>query len=235
MFSGVVAVAAWSTALAAIAASAVSSAAPPESLLGGFSGVALAGIAVGGVLLAVLAAALTHGLALGCTAIARRLLAPDERALLAARVSALEARAAAVESADARLRRLERDLHDGAQHRLAYIAMELDRARARLATDPDGASKLLTRAHEESKRATGELRDLVRGIHPSVLADRGLDAAVSGLAERCPVPVDVDVALDERPPGRGGNRRLLRRRRGANQRRQACWRDRRHRRHAAGG
>ena len=79
--------------------------------------------------------------------------------------------------------------------------MELDRARARLATDPDGASELLTRAHEESKRATGELRDLVRGIHPSVLADRGLDAAVSGLAERCPVPVDVDVALDERPPG----------------------------------
>jgi signal transduction histidine kinase len=78
--------------------------------------------------------------------------------------------------------------------------MELDRARSRLATDPDGASELLTRAHEESKRAMGELRDLVRGIHPSVLTDRGLDAAVSGLAERCPVPVDVDVALDDRPP-----------------------------------
>jgi signal transduction histidine kinase len=78
--------------------------------------------------------------------------------------------------------------------------MELDRARARLATDPHGASELLTRAHEESKRAMGELRDLVRGIHPSVLTDRGLDAAVSGLAERCPVPVDVAVALPERPP-----------------------------------
>ncbi|MBV9416534.1 MAG: histidine kinase dimerization/phosphoacceptor domain-containing protein, partial [Solirubrobacterales bacterium] len=96
-------------------------------------------------MLAALATALTHGLALGCSAVARRLLAPDERAVLAARVSALEAtRAAAVESADARLRRLERDLHDGAQHRLAFIAMELDRARARLATDPDGASELLT-------------------------------------------------------------------------------------------
>jgi signal transduction histidine kinase len=202
VFSGVFVVAVWATALAGIAAPAVSSAAPPESLLGGFSGVALAGIAVVGLLLAVLAAALTHGLALGCTAIASRLLAPDERALLAARVSALEAtRAAAVESSDARLRRLERDLHDGAQHRLAYIAMELDRARARMATDPDGASELLTRAHEESKRAMVELRDLVRGIHPSVLTDRGLDAAVSGLAERCPVPVDVDVVLDERPPG----------------------------------
>jgi signal transduction histidine kinase len=201
VFTGAVAVLVWATALAAVAAPAAASAAPPQSLLGGFSGVALVAVAVGGVLLAVLAAALTHGLALGCTAIARRLLAPDERALLAARVTTLEAtRAAAVESADARLRRLERDLHDGAQHRLAFIAMELDRARARMATDPDGASELLTRAHEESKRAMGELRDLVRGIHPSVLTDRGLDAAVSGLAERCPVPVDVEVALDERPP-----------------------------------
>ena len=69
-----------------------------------------------------------------------------------------------------------------------------------MSTDPEGASELLARAHEESKKAMGELRDLVRGIHPSVLADRGLDAAVSGLAERCPVPVDVDVKLADRPP-----------------------------------
>src|SRR5262249_40407008 len=87
VFSRVAPVAVWATALAAIAAPAVSSAAPAESLLGGFSGVALAGIALGGVLLAVLAAALTHGFAVGCTAIARRLLAPDESALLAARVT----------------------------------------------------------------------------------------------------------------------------------------------------
>jgi Histidine kinase len=80
------------------------------------------------------------------------------------------------------------------QHRLSYIAIELDRARAKLADDPDAASELLTRAHEESKKAMGELRDLVRGIHPSVLTDRGLDAAVSGLAERCPVPVNVDAS-----------------------------------------
>jgi signal transduction histidine kinase len=93
-----------------------------------------------------------------------------------------------------------RDLHDGAQHRLAYIAMELARARSRLAEDPGAANELLTRAHEESKRAMVELRDLVRGIHPSVLTDRGLDAAVSGLAERCPVPVDVSVILDGRAP-----------------------------------
>jgi signal transduction histidine kinase len=108
----------------------VAAAAPRASLLGGFTGVEFVGIVLGGVCVAALVVALTHAFALGCTAIARGLLAPDERALLAARVSELETtRAAAVESADARLRRLERDLHDGAQHRLAYIAMELDRAR----------------------------------------------------------------------------------------------------------
>jgi signal transduction histidine kinase len=201
VISGTLTIALWSTVIAALASPAVASAAPAQSLLGGVSGAGFVAVVGGALLLAVLATALTHGLALGCTTIARGLLAPDERALLAARVDALEAtRAAAVESADARLRRLERDLHDGAQHRLAYIAMELDRARSRLADDPEGASELLSRAHEESKRAMGELRDLVRGIHPSVLTDRGLDAAVSGLAERCPVPVDVEVRLADRPP-----------------------------------
>ena len=201
VLSGGAVVVLWSTAIAAMAAPAVSSAAPRESVLGGFTGIELAGIAIGGLLLAVAAVAITQVLATVCTRIAQGLLAPDERALLDARVSALEvSRAGAVESADARLRRLERDLHDGAQHRLAFIAMELDRARARLATDPEAASELLARAHEESKKAMGELRDLVRGIHPSVLTDRGLDAAVSGLAERCPVPVEVDVELNDRPP-----------------------------------
>ena len=200
--TGGVAIALWSTVLAALASPAVAAAAPAASLLGGVSGVGFAAIVTGGLLLAVVSVAATHGMALGVAAIARGLLAPDERAVLAARVDALEAsRAGAVESADARLRRLERDLHDGAQHRLAFIAMELDRARARIVEDPEGASELLARAHEESKRAMGELRDLVRGIHPSVLTDRGLDAAVSGLAERCPVPVDLDVELDDRLAG----------------------------------
>ena len=201
IISGGLTIALWSTVVAALASPAVASAAPRESLLGGVSGIGFVGVVAGGLLLAVVATAVTHWLAIGCTTMARGLLAPDERALLAARVDTLEAtRAAAVESADARLRRLERDLHDGAQHRLAYIAMELDRARSRLADDPAGASELLARAHEESKRAMGELRDLVRGIHPSVLTDRGLDAAVSGLADRCPVPVDVHVGLEDRPP-----------------------------------
>jgi signal transduction histidine kinase len=192
----------WSCVLACLVAPAVSAAAPHGSLLGDAGAGALVGVCAGGFVLAPMALAVTRWLAIGLGALASWLLAPDERAILAARVDTLEAtRAAAVESADAQLRRLERDLHDGAQHRLAFIAMELDRARSKLADDPDAASELLGRAHDESKRAMVELRDLVRGIHPSVLTDRGLDAAVSGLAERCPVPVDVDVRLDRRPPG----------------------------------
>src|SRR3712207_2933723 len=69
-----------------------------------------------------------------------------------------------------------------------------------MATDPDAARKLVEEAHGEAKRALAEIRDLVRGIHPVVLSDRGLDAAISALADRCPVPVVVDVELDGRPP-----------------------------------
>ena len=198
---GAIVIALWAGAVAAIVAPAFHAAAPSGSLLGRQTTWALIGIVAGGIGMAVLTVLITRGFAVGLAAIAKWLLAVDDRAVLAARVDTLEAtRAAAVESADARLRRLERDLHDGAQHRLSYIAMELDRARAKIADDPDGASELLSRAHEESKKAMGELRDLVRGIHPSVLTDRGLDAAVSGLAERCPVPVEVHIQMESRPP-----------------------------------
>ena len=201
LITGTIVISLWAAVLAAIAAPAFVSTAPPQSLLGRLETGTQVAVVVGGVALAVLTVAVTRGLAICLGAIAKGLLAPDERAELAARVETLEAtRIGAVESADARLRRLERDLHDGAQHRLAYIAMELDRARSKMEEDPDTARELLGRAHEESKRAMVELRDLVRGIHPSVLADRGLDAAVSGLAQRCAVPVDVTVQLDERPP-----------------------------------
>lgn len=157
------------------------------------------GVFGGGVLGGVLALLATSASAHGWAALARRLLAPDAEALLAQRVSTLEeSRAGVVESADATLRRIERDLHDGAQHRLAYVAMTLSRAREKLAEDPEGAAELLDGAHAESKTAMKELRDLVRGIHPSVLADRGLDAAVSGLGERCSVPVAIHVDLGGR-------------------------------------
>jgi signal transduction histidine kinase len=198
---GAIVVAFWAASLAAILAPVFSASAPDGSWLGGLRPAELLGIALAGVLGVAVALAVTRGLAAASGALARGLLAPGDRAELEARVAAVEAsRAGAVDSADARLRRIERDLHDGAQHRLAYVAMELGRAREKLASDPEGADRLIAEAHEESKKAMVELRDLARGIHPSVLTDRGLDAAVSALAERCPPKVHVDVALDRRPP-----------------------------------
>ncbi|MFB9906350.1 sensor histidine kinase [Allokutzneria oryzae] len=120
---------------------------------------------------------------------------------LTERVGVLEvSRAATVDSVEAERRRIERDLHDGAQQRLVSLAMTLGRARSKKDSDPDGASVLLEQAHKEAKEAITELRDLVRGLHPPVLADRGLDAALSGLAARSPVPVKVRYDVPDRPP-----------------------------------
>ena len=141
----------------------------------------------------ILGAYLVRGLAALDAAIARKLLGPT-RTELSARVGQLElSRARVVDAADAERRRIERDLHDGAQQRLVALAMNLGRARARYTSDPDGARALLDEAHVEAKQALAELRDLARGIHPAVLTDRGLDAALSGLAGRSPVPVTVEV------------------------------------------
>ena len=198
--AGAISIALWSAAVAALLAPAVASAAPDGSLLDDASAVGMIAVAAASIPVAALAAVVTRGLAAGCGALAESLLAGD-RAELEQRISSLEAtRSGAVDSADARLRRIERDLHDGAQHRLAYIAMELGRARAKLATDPDQVDALLAEAHDESKVAMRELRDLVRGIHPSVLSDRGLDAALSGLAERASVPVEIRGGLANRLP-----------------------------------
>jgi signal transduction histidine kinase len=199
--AGTIVIALWSAALSALLAPLFASTAPDGSLLAGLGVPALAAVATAGLVLGAIAALATKGLAAGCAALAQALLAFDDRAQLAQRIESLEAtRSGAVESADARLRRIERDLHDGAQHRLAYIGMELGRARAKLTTDPEAADVLLADAHEESKRAMRELRDLVRGIHPSVLTDRGLDAALSGLAERATVPVEIRCEVDGRLP-----------------------------------
>jgi len=107
-----------------------------------------------------------------------------------------DARSRIIAAADAERRRIERDLHDGAQQRLVALAMTLGRAKA--TDDPETTRVLLDEAHRESKEALVELRNLARGIHPAVLTDRGLDAAVSALAARCPVPVAVDVDLGGR-------------------------------------
>jgi signal transduction histidine kinase len=152
-------------------------------------------------LIALLAAPpLTRGLAVADAALARWLLSPPRDAELKARVTQLEvSRERVVDAAEAERRRIERDLHDGAQQRLVALAMELGRAKAKFADDVDAAAALVDQAHTEAKAALVELRDLVRGVHPPVLTDRGLDAALSGLAARCPVPVTLQVDMPVRP------------------------------------
>jgi signal transduction histidine kinase len=133
-------------------------------------------------------------------ALARALLGPSRTGQLSAEVQYLgAARASAVESADSERRRIERDLHDGLQPRLVSLALELGLARSRFERDPQHARALLDQAHEEAKIAIADLRGLVRGIHPSVLDERGLDAALSALVASCAVPVRVDVGLITRP------------------------------------
>jgi signal transduction histidine kinase len=97
-------------------------------------------------------------------------------------------------------RRLERDLHDGAQQRLVSLALTLRLAREKLGRDSDGAEHLLERSSEELEEALKELRELARGIHPAVLTDRGLGAAVEALAHRAPLPVDLGDLPTERFP-----------------------------------
>jgi signal transduction histidine kinase len=160
------------------------------------------GASVAGLVLLLSAPWLTGALAAADAAVARLLLAAPRGAELTARIGHLErSRADVVDAAGAERRRLERDLHDGAQQRLVSLAMELGRAKAKFATDPAAAEEIVGQAHEQAKEALAELRNLVRGVHPPVLSDRGLDAALSGLAALSPVPVNVKVMLAERPPG----------------------------------
>ncbi|ADP82757.1 sensor histidine kinase [Pseudofrankia inefficax] len=174
----------------------------PDEVVGvdlGYGG-AVAAHVVAGVLALVAAPWLARGLTALELAIARRMLCPRDSEALTRRVADLEAsRAGMVTAAAAERRRIERDLHDGAQQRLVSVAMTLGRAQERFAADPDGARGLLAEAHAETKRALVELRDLARGLHPAVLTDRGLDGALPGLAARCPVPVTLDVAVAPRP------------------------------------
>ncbi|MCS7479890.1 sensor histidine kinase [Umezawaea endophytica] len=161
-------------------------------------GFALAPIA-GGVLLAG-AWQLTPWAAKAHATVARWLLAPTARATLTSRVRELaDSRADTVDAQAAELRRIERDLHDGAQARLVALGMSLGMAEDLMARDPDAARALLAEARESSTLALSELRDLVRGIHPPVLADRGLDGAVRALALALPLPVEVDIELPGRP------------------------------------
>ncbi|HWO64753.1 MAG TPA: sensor histidine kinase [Umezawaea sp.] len=125
---------------------------------------------------------------------ARRLLAPAAGVVLSDRVAELTAsRAATLEAHGTELRRIERDLHDGAQARIAAVIMQLGIAESVHADDPAAAMSLLRKAQDTASSALAELRDVVRSVYPPVLSDRGLAGAVTALAARCPVPCVLDV------------------------------------------
>ena len=131
---------------------------------------------------------------------ARLLLASSPDPELTARVDEMRSsQARIIEAADEARRRIERDLHDGAQQRLVALSLKLGMARKRLEGD-DGAAAtaLVAEAHEESKLALAELRDLARGIHPAILTERGLGPAIEELASRAPIPVTVEEVPDGR-------------------------------------
>jgi len=154
--------------------------------------------AVTGLLLLLAAPQLTRGLGGADARFSRWLLGPPSD--LAARVAELEtSRERVVDAAEAERLRIERDLHDGAQQRLVALAMDLGLAKAKFADDIDAAAGLVDQAHAQAKEALTELRNLVRGVHPPVLTERGVDAALSGLAALCPVPVEMHVDVPVRP------------------------------------
>lgn len=150
---------------------------------------------------AILLAWIVRGLALAEALLARVLLTRNPSPDLAERVTELEeTRAAAVDAQGAELRRIERDLHDGAQARLIALALDLGLAREKFDPEPEEAKALVESAHETAKSALQDLRELVRGIHPAILADRGLRAALPAVAANSRVPVQLEVNLDRRLP-----------------------------------
>jgi signal transduction histidine kinase len=143
--------------------------------------------------------AVLFGIAVLHATLTRAILVPSREAALAEQArTAGEQRAGAVRASEVERTRLERDLHDGVQPRLVSVGMTLGLAQQKIDSDPAAAKALIDEAHTSTKAAITELRQLARGIHASVLDDRGLDAALSALAARSPVPVTLDVRLDGR-------------------------------------
>jgi signal transduction histidine kinase len=152
-----------------------------------------------GVVMLFVSVGLTRGFARLDAVLAGALLdaSPEE---LKRRVTEIaSSRTRSVSAADQERRRLERDLHDGAQQRLVSLAMTLGLAQQKLASNPEQGARLVAEAHEEAKRALQDLRDLARGLHPAVLTDHGLEAALPALAARCPIPTRVDALVSPRP------------------------------------
>jgi signal transduction histidine kinase len=139
-----------------------------------------------------------RGVAQADTAAARRLLGPSRAEQLAQRVESLaRSRADLVAAADTERRRIERDLHDGVQQRLVSLALNLGMARVSVTGHPE-ALEVIAAAHDEATAALAELRAFVRGLHPAVLNDRGLDAALSGVIARMPLPVKLHIHIAQR-------------------------------------
>ena len=160
------------------------------------SAAAAAVVCVGSVVLLLAAPWLAQQVARADETLARALLGPSQHEELAIRLESLtKSRAEIVAATDAERRRIERDLHDGAQQRLVSLAMNLGMARARFTDVPELAQRAIADAHEEALLALSEVREFIRGLHPAVLNDRGLDAALSGLAARAPLPVRLSVDL----------------------------------------
>ena len=154
-----------------------------------------------GVVVTLLAGALLFGLGVAHRSLSQQFFVPDREAELRAEATAQSTRRTqAMQAAEIERTRIERDLHDGVQPRLVSVAMTLGMAKRKLRTDPDAAERLIDEAHASTKEAVTELRQLVRGIHPAVLQDRGLDAALSALVGRSVVPVELRVDLPRRYP-----------------------------------
>ncbi|MGQ4388529.1 histidine kinase [Streptomyces sp. SAS_270] len=182
--------AAWAAAVAGVTVFSYGSALPVEQAVF---------CTVGGVVLLCSAPWLAGATARTEARLALALLGPSRNERLQRRVEHLaESRSDLIEAVDSERRRIERDLHDGTQQRLVSLAVNLGLARATLTDLPDDARTAIDEAHREAKEAIAELNDLVRGLHPAVLEDRGLDAALSGLAARVPLPVGLRVDLGER-------------------------------------
>jgi signal transduction histidine kinase len=176
--------------------------APPYNPIASVFGVVAPDIilTVAGIAALLAAPWVTSGVRVLDVAAVKALLGPSRAEELEHRVEHLtQTRAGVVDAADAERRRLERDLHDGTQQRLVSLAMNLGMARTQ-ATSTYEARQAIAEAHEEAKAALAELRDLIRGLHPAVLEDRGLDAALSGVVARMPIPVRLTVDLQNRRP-----------------------------------
>jgi signal transduction histidine kinase len=149
-----------------------------------------------GLVLVPVAASVSRGLIALHRAVVQGLLCVDPAAALRQDVERLrESRSAAIEAEASELRRIERDIHDGAQQRLVSLTIDLGRAEERIDTDPAAAKAIVAEARVQARLALSELRALVRGTMPAILVDRGLEAALASVAAGCPVPTTLDSTL----------------------------------------